>query len=250
MKNIKYYIVILLAVILFSCKEDVSIWNDTTSRIQFEEGDSTLSKSFAFDHRDVELDTIKLPVRAIGLVSSVDRPFRVKRIPISIEGAEDAIEGVHYKALDSDEVKRLMVIKANKVTGFVPIIVLRTEEMAKKRFFAKFEIIEEGNDFKVGELNRTTKSIVVSDMLEKPMYYDYLVSSFGSYSRVKHGFMNDTLIEKTEDLKANDEFFMKVMTDMSMDYFQRFFQIALEEWEKEKGKKMLDEFEKEVKFGN
>lgn len=224
MKNIKYSLLLLLAVVIFSCEKDIYKWDDKAARIQFT-GDTLGYKTFIFEDEKIVDDTIYLTVRTMGFTSNRDRYFKLKQTPL--EGVENAVAGVHYIGLDAPEMKEYLKIPANEATMNIPIIVMRDKSLKKSRVEMKLTIVE-NEEFTFGELNSLSRRIIISDDYERPASYSVWLETycFGKYSKVRHKFMHKILVEQT-DLIPDESFFSMVSTEQSNYYYSEMFGKAL-----------------------
>lgn len=241
MKNIKFYILIVASVVLFSCNDGLKVWSDQTARIQYL-GDTLQTKSFIFDNEDVTTDTIILTVQSIGYPSSEDRSFVIKQV--MVEGSENAIEGTHYVALNSDAVKKYMVIKANETQAKVPIIINR-DALDGVSCIAQFNLVE-NSDFSFGEMNNISRKIIMSNIYEQPSLWSRVARQFGKYSVVKHEFMHKVLAEKTIFV-PDDNFILIIGSEATTSFFASLFQKHLDEYNLTHDE-LVDENKEKVSF--
>lgn len=224
MKNIKYSLLLLLAVVISSCEKNIYKWDDTVARIQFT-GDTLGYKTFVFEDEKIVDDTIYLTVRTMGFTSDKDRSFKLKQS--QLEGVENAIAGVHYVGLDTPEIEKYLKIPANEAEVKIPIIVMRDKSLKKSRVEMKIAIAE-NDEFTFGELDSLTRHIIISDDYERPASYTNWLETqcFGKYSKVRHKFMHQVLAAQTKFI-PDEDFFTMVSTEQSYYYYSEMFGKAL-----------------------
>lgn len=234
MKITKLYIAFALSLLFVSCESRLGTWNDDAARLYFG-GDTTQSKTFVFDPVTIVSDTIFLEVNTIGNTSKKERAFIIRQV--MIKDAENAVEGVHFMALNSAEMTKHLIIKANESVTQVPIIIYRDPSLKDKSLVAQFEIVE-NNHFQLGILKNITRKLYISDTYEMPSrwawnnYWYNLV--FGEYSKVKHEFMYKCLLLLPETNYVPDNHFLLEIHDLSShDYYATFFQKQLNAYNQE-----------------
>lgn len=227
MKNIKYSLLLLLAMVIFSCEKDIYKWDDKAARIQFT-GDTLGYKTFIFEDETIVDDTIYLTVHTMGFTSNRDRYFKLKQTPI--EGVANAVAGVHYIGLDAPEMKEYLKIPANEAVMKVPIIVMRDKSLKTSRVEMKLTITE-NEEFTFGELDSLSRRIIISDDYERPASYSSWLERmcFGTYSKVSHKFMHKVLSEQTKYV-PDEAFFSMVSIENSHYYYSEMFGKALKKY--------------------
>lgn len=179
MKHI-YYIAILLAAGIFigSCseaKKDMFNWSENINFL-IPEGDSsliirqdTVVYSFAFDPVSTER-TISIPIEIVGNAASVDRSYKIK-----IENYGDTKAGIDYIMPNENQ-----ILPAGKMKDSLRIVFNRSEDMKVSAKKIGITIIN-GGDLGEGVAEKCFVAIQVSDILEKPQWWDHWSSYFGPY---------------------------------------------------------------------
>ena len=190
-KNISF---LLLAVIfIYSCKKsDLKLYDEPDMvyvyQNAFDANRDSISYSFAIKAATLTADTIKIPLRIMGVARDKDRTVGVR---VVTEGTT-AKEGQDFTLLPA-------VIKANEYTGYIPVLVKRTAGMKTSELRLIVEVIESA-DFKPGVPasapqspragGRLTMLVKMNDFLTKPSNWDSLLTFyFGSFSQVKFAFV-------------------------------------------------------------
>jgi hypothetical protein len=190
MKNIA--ILLLAAVVgMTSCRKETTLTYHATANIYFDldavgKRDSLLY-TFAY-HPEVLQDTVWVPVRISGdRDSTTDRKFVVK----VIDTLTTAVVNKHYETLSRD-----YTMKAGYGLTYIPVIVYNTDTNMVKRSFTVTIQVQPTDDFNTNIRQLTTTRVVVSNRLEKPVWWDTWVK--GRYSQVKHQLFR--LAATTEEL--------------------------------------------------
>ena len=147
--------------------------------------DST-SVSFTFAAAEVLDSVFMVPVKVLGNVTSIDRPFTVEVLPSST-----AVEGVHFSMPEN------LFIPANEIITFVPITLMRTPEMQTEVFSIEIGLvpnnhfitdyygtIESSTTYKLLKYNEF--KISVSDILTEPgTWANFQIYYLGDFSAKK-----------------------------------------------------------------
>ncbi|PSL49857.1 uncharacterized protein DUF4843 [Chitinophaga niastensis] len=147
--------------------------------------------SFAIHPDSVMMDTIKIPVRIIGMAAAQDREVILK----AVADSTTATAGTDYTLLPYQ-------IPAGAYTANLPVVIKRTTTMKKQTLRLLLEV-EPSKDFLPGVPNSKGSSVVaggtvrylikLNDYLTKPANWDtWLVYFFGSYSATKYKFVIQT----------------------------------------------------------
>ena len=205
---------LLLVLLAAACKQEDPIAFIGDQRVQLQDT-VTIRHTFVYSEASVQRDTVRVNVNTIGDVS--DRERRVKlaqeteyilEITTTPTGQVDtqrierpgaAIPGVHYLPLDDPAAIALAVVKPGAVSARIPIVLLRDPSLKSADYRLRLRL-EESDDFKIGEKNRTAILIIISDRLVQPSFWDINVNyNFGRYSVRKHQFMIDVSGEKIDN---------------------------------------------------
>lgn len=217
----------LSAILLGSCSEDNGLVYTDWARLQFyADGDITdLSYSFVWGSATRQRDTVYLPVRVLGGPADYDRTADLEQV-FDSAATEDvqAKPSVHYVPFNDEGARKLLTVRAGRVIDSIGVIVLRDASLAKAAVRLRLRI-KENNEFGVGETKKLERSIVISDLLEKPSTWDRTTDYYlGTYSTAKH-----QLMLKVVGGKVDDEWITKVNASTSlMVYWRGKFEEALE----------------------
>ncbi|MCR8669023.1 DUF4843 domain-containing protein [Aestuariibaculum sp. M13] len=144
--------------------------------------DST-SITFAYELPEVKQLTYEIPIKVQGSVKYFDR-----EVSVSVLSSSTAQEGVHFTLPDK------VVIKADSINGYLPVTLLRTDDMKEQELSLKLKL-EENENFNNNllETNKvlngdrlvsyTEFEIAVSDILTQPQYWP--TAYLGDYSEKK-----------------------------------------------------------------
>ncbi len=217
----------LSAILLGSCSEDYGLVYADRPRLQFyADGDITdLSYSFVWGSATRQRDTVYLPVRVLGGPADYDRTADLEQVFDS--AATDNVQAkpsVHYVPFNDEGARKLLTVRAGRVIDSIGVIVLRDASLAKAAVRLRLRI-KENNEFGVGETKKLERSIVISDLLEKPSAWDRTTDYYlGTYSTTKH-----QLMLKVVGGKVDDEWIAKVNASTSLIvYWRGKFEEALE----------------------
>ncbi|MDR1273955.1 MAG: DUF4843 domain-containing protein [Odoribacteraceae bacterium] len=127
----------------------------------------TIVYSFAFDFTATRRE-ICIPVEIVGFAASTDRTYRVQ-----ITNHGDAREGLHY-----DAVNPVQTIRAGKTRDSLRVTFSRTPDMQRAAKKIGITILP-GGDLPGGVRERMHVAVQVSDVLEKPSWWDKWNGKFG-----------------------------------------------------------------------
>lgn len=194
MNRIFFLTLSLLA--LAACRKSNGILFSDVNRLELKDTTSA-SSSFFYKDASVTRDTVYVEVNTTGYLSGTDRPVSF------IQNTENdtpyaAIPGKHYIPFDDVSVKPFMVIKANKATALIPVILLRNSSLKDTSFRLRIDLAP-NESFSNGSVRKRSKVLIFSDRLER--FYSWRVdnaaapafTTFGKYSRGKHQFMYEML---------------------------------------------------------
>ena len=178
MKNIA---ILLLAVVvgMASCRKESTFLYHATPNLYFDLGivgaQDSLLLTFAY-HPEELVDTVWVPVRISGeRDTTTNRKFVVKVVDTS----SSAVVNKHYEPLKAE-----YIMPAGYGLTYIPVIVYNTDTNMVKRSFALTIRVQATNDFNTDLTKLITTRVVISNRLEKPVWWDMWVT--GSYSQVKH----------------------------------------------------------------
>lgn len=193
------FMIIAISVIFTSCEKNIDAY-ENDPRIYFFERAEDLNasritaKSFSFltFPSIVVRDTFLIKVKIMGLPASNDRVVRGE----AIANGTSAVAGQHYQFIDGK-------IAAGAVTGFLPVVLLRSAEIRTKTVQLNLRIAET-KDFKPGVTEDNFFSLSWNDSLIKPANWDTaLFFFFGTYSEAKFRFVIDVTGLATFNLQAS-----------------------------------------------
>lgn len=218
-KNIFRTLIILVTswLVLFqiSCKKEDYLLFNAPMRIQWKDT-TTVNQTFADKKESIHRDTVWLKASIMGGLSSEIKKVNVKQIQgfsysytydktgaiidtIATEVPNQAVPGTHYVPFKSEEMQKMLLLKTKKTAQLsdveidIPIIILRDKSLDEKNYSLFIEL-ERSSDFLLGESEKITKVISISNRLIKPTGWGlFQVFYLGRYSYVKHKFMNETL---------------------------------------------------------
>lgn len=215
MKKIMLYIYGL--VLLTGCSEAKYKFFDDCSRVQMMSANKDLLHNFYYEDREtVSRDTVYLSVAIIGGSIPEEYSIALRQIPeydvkyvydnkgnlvdsVKTEKPNKAEAGVHYVAMDSEEMKPLLIAKPGSTSAAIPVILLRDESLRTREFRLCLELVAT-SDFQLGERNALSRTIVVTDKLSKPKRWDDVEQYFwGAYSERKHEFITEVVQETVDD---------------------------------------------------
>lgn len=249
MRITKYITFLFIFTVITSCSKnepkkfsDVSRlqFGPTQNRINYEPYslNDTLKNHTFYYTPDVEQKIINFDLYTIGNVADHDRVFKIEQV--ILEGVENAIPGVHYKAFDSGEMAKYYVIPKDSVHVFVPVVMLKDKSLDSKIVTLKFQLVA-NEEFQLGEVKKLWRKLTFTSMLNIPSLWSNVNNILGSYSVVKHEFM----IEKS-GLKWDDELIETITTDAATPkYWQAFFVDELIKENKRREENLLDPLEDE-----
>lgn len=251
MKNNVLILCILVVLTQMGCqKEKYQYFNDI-ARVQMESTEEIRYSFFYEDRETVTRDTVYVTVNTIGYPDDRSRVIALEQVPeyditykydnkgnlidsVITEKPNRAVPDVHYVSLTSDVMQSGLVVGPGQVSVNVPIVLLRDPSLRTEEFRLCLKIVAT-DDFKLGESDMLTRTIVFTDMLSQPNKWDRRY--WGKYSVRKHEFMYEIAKQKIDD-----EWCERVALDYSEQmYFVNKFKNALEEWKNEHGEPMRED---------
>lgn len=136
------------------------------------------SVMYSFAGKSLETDTIYIDLKLLGSKLNQDLKYKVQVNPANTS----AIESLHFKKLAD-----YYFFPSQVFDSKLPLIIYnKDEELANRSVRISLDIIST-DDIDAGYPNRTTATIVVTNQLIKPNYWDNLLFIYyGPYSKVKH----------------------------------------------------------------
>jgi hypothetical protein len=176
MKRHLYYYIAGTLLSLASCSEASREMFNSPAGVYFRmpEGDTaliaradTIVYSFAFDLTATRRE-ICIPVELVGLAADGDRSYRVEVTP-----ADGTREGLHH-----EPVSPVQTFRAGKTRDSLRVTFLRAPDMQREA--RRIDItIRDGGDLLPGIRERLHVAVQVSDILEKPAWWDAWNARFG-----------------------------------------------------------------------
>lgn len=243
MKHILYIPTLLLLAGISSCQEaEYMLFNDV-ARVQMDE-EKEIKADFFYMDELIKRDTVYLTVHTIGYPENRNRKIALQQIPeydieyqydnkgnlidsIVTEKPNKAVPGIHYVPMDDPEMENLLFVNPDSVTFEVPIILLRDTSLQREEYRLCLQLVAT-EDFLLGEHQHLTATIVMTDKLSRPGFWDTSVEQyhFGTYSTRKHEFMYEVAGEKIDD-----EWYYRIRQDVNeFLFFTNKFKNALTEY--------------------
>ncbi len=182
MKKLVY--MAMLVAVLVGCSEAEELMFDSPNAIYFKKMytdevnnlsviEDTVFYTFAFTPELQERE-ICIPVEIVGFPSSQERKYNIK-----VTECNGAKAGVHYESLNSEQ-----VLGSGKTIDSLRVRFYKQDMDEQAR---KVEIlIQPSVDFKEGIKDSLFVAIQVSNILEKPVWWDAWKTCFGEYHRIKY----------------------------------------------------------------
>ena len=192
---------------LTSCEKDLQAYDNPDCRLNFcfkttngdgyattediKNGYVDVEKPTIYNFKfsgDITQDTVWVVAQTMGFVADYDRQYDLEQV--MIEGEENAVPGTDYASFDTDEAKRIQVVKAGETMFKVPVIVKRAARQQDKTLMLKIRFRENAS-FKAGYSCMQECIVAITDRLSKPSVWDEfrLDYTFGYYGEMKHQLM-------------------------------------------------------------
>lgn len=184
MKKFKYIIFVICALCgMSACEENDPKGFVGEDAVYFQLNannwaDTKDSLVYTFAGKTEDKTTINILVNLMGLPVDHDRTIRMH----VATDQTTAQEGVHYERLASE-----YILKAGEMQTTIPVVLLKDESLSERSYRLTISL-DPTDELKLGISKRTTVSIVMSNILTKPYYWEdmWMDYMFGPYSRVKH----------------------------------------------------------------
>ncbi|MDR1415070.1 MAG: DUF4843 domain-containing protein [Odoribacteraceae bacterium] len=205
----------LLLLLATACTQEKPMPFLGDARVQLKDT-TILRHTFIYSAAEVSRDTLYIQVNTIGEMADHDRQVNIIQVPeyditlvtdpvtnrvdtITTERPNKAVPGTHYIPLDDPALRPHAVIKARTVTAMIPIILLRDASLKTDDYRLRLQLAP-SEDFNTGERRMIARTILFSDRLVQPSFWDINVNyTFGAYSTRKHQFMIDVSGEKIDN---------------------------------------------------
>ncbi|OQP52966.1 hypothetical protein A4D02_21415 [Niastella koreensis] len=248
-KNILY----LLIPALFGCQLIACKKSELTSYTQpdmiyfykdyYNTDRDSIVYSFAIKPDALTVDTVKIPLRIMGVAVSRDRSVNIQIVADSSTALAE-----QYTVLP-------VIVKAGAYTANVPLLVKRAPALKTSDVRVLLEI-GNSDDFLPGVYNSTASAsrgggsvrfpVRINDFLTKPSNWDsFIAAYFGTYSQVKYKLVIDVL-GRTQFLISGDD----AVTTSQMTYFKIKCRNYLADLNTASGTKLKDETGTEITFPN
>lgn len=248
-KNILY----LLIPVLFGCQLIACKKSELTSYTQpdmiyfykdyYNTDRDSIVYSFAIKPDALTVDTVKIPLRIMGVATSRDRNVNIQIVADSSTALAE-----QYLVLPT-------IVKAGEYTANVPLLVKRAPALKTSDVRILLEV-GSSDDFLPGVYNSVASAsrgggsvrfpVRINDFLTKPSNWDsFIASYFGAYSQVKYKLVID-VAGRTQFLISGDD----AVTTSQMTYFKIKCRNYLADLNTASGTKLKDETGAEITFPN
>lgn len=238
MKRLINILLLLPALGLFSCQEELNTYNESQNRLNFfyprsqsSNEEREMKYTFVYSPSTETTAAGMVEVRTMGYLSDKDRKISFRQITEGVENP--AIPGVHYVAFDNPSLAQYYVVKAGQNSAQIPVMMLRDASLTTKEYCLKFEIIA-NDDFEVGYPDYSRMTVYIADILTLPASWNTGIRHYfaGTYGPVKHRFMIDCA--SPLGIRIDNDFFADIMgtgvPDMGLTgYWSGFFSTKLRE---------------------
>lgn len=197
--------------------------------------------SFAVKPDALLVDTIKIPLRIMGLAADYDRSVNIQAVP---DSSTASIE--HYTVLPT-------TVKAGEYTTNVPLLVHRQPDLKTKELRLLLEVAA-SDDFLPGVYNSAASAsmgggsvrfpVRINDYLTKPSNWDAnLTATFGAYSQVKYKLVIQVTGRTEFPVSGTNP-----LSPSELTYYGKACAYYLQEYNKTTGTKLTDENGDEITF--
>ncbi|QIH35943.1 DUF4843 domain-containing protein [Sphingobacterium sp. DR205] len=171
MKYNKSFSAIILIFLMGSCKK-VSVNNelqDTYVQFNFPNtypsGGYATIKNYYFSQKGLDIDTIYLPIKTLGLVPEKQYEVKLEQIKEAQlpTGSEHAIPNVHYVDFSNEDLKKRYLIAPETKEVTIPLVVKRDVSMRGKIVQLSIKIAQ-SKTAKPGLMNYNRVKILISGM--------------------------------------------------------------------------------------
>ncbi|MBO9201599.1 MULTISPECIES: DUF4843 domain-containing protein [Niastella] len=248
-KKIKYlYILLLFGVAITACKKSNPTSYTQADRIYFYKDNYNPDKdsivySFAIKSNALVQDTVKIPLRIMGVAAGFDRTVTIQVVADSSTALPQ-----QYDLLPT-------IVKAGDYTTNVQLLVNRAPALKTADVRLLLEI-GTSDDFLPGVYNSATSTtsgggsvrfpVRINDILTKPSNWDgFCATYFGAYSQVKYKLVID-VTGRTEFLTTGDD----PVSIPQMNFFKKKCRNYLTDLNTANGINLKDENGNEITFPN
>ncbi|WP_205511274.1 DUF4843 domain-containing protein [Longitalea arenae] len=246
-KHLKHiYLPVFLILLVIACKKSELTSYTQPDMIYFYKDHYLTNKdsivySFAVKSNSLQADTIRIPMRIMGVAAGHDRSVHIQAVADSSTASPE-----HYTILPT-------TVKAGEFTTNLSLLVHRKADLKTNELRLLLEIAA-SEDFLPGVYHSASSPsmgggsvrfpVRINDYLTKPLNWDtFMTFYFGSYSQVKYKLVID-VTGRTEFPNSGDD----RLTPSEMTYFGKACAYYLEEYNKTNGTKLTDETGQEITF--
>lgn len=181
----KYVYALLVVAGIWGCKDNADYPFEGENAVYFQLESNTYywtqtldSMVYSFAAKGVNEDTLWVRVNLEGNTTPDDRPIKV----VVDETKTTAEVGLHYEALKDE-----YALPGDSVYVNIPVIIYNKDAELENKQVVITLALQSTEALKLGITERRTCRLLVSNMLNKPTYWEDVISwDFGDYSRRKH----------------------------------------------------------------
>ncbi len=165
----------LVGLSLMGCQENDRMLYEEKPAVYFSSVTDKDSIIYSFAAGLTDEDVVSVPIRIIGVSTTVDR-----NISIEVDPASTAKENVQYKDLPQS-----VVLKAGEVETDIKVNVMNKE--LEDGDVSLILDLRSNDDFDLGYSGSLKAKLVITDQLVQPSYWRIPLSLYyGAYSKAKH----------------------------------------------------------------
>lgn len=261
----KYLLGILFAG-LYSCSPEYMSFRGSNC-IQFNTATNEVY-TFAYFPESKQRDTLNIQIVTVGEITDYPREIKFEQVTKEWKYSYDAVDttkivdsvlinmeypaesGVHFESLGENNT---LVLPANQNVLNLKVVVLRGDDDLKKHAHKLTLSLLPSEDFALGEIGKLSKTIIISDKLERPTRWkesSYEVQTYlGAWSETKHRLLIDVTGQKWDN-----DFLYYILYDfnatLELEYYLAKTKKALDEYNSNPANNppLKDEFGKDVVF--
>lgn len=181
----KIYCIFLILAAFWSCRDnaDFPFQGEDAVYFQLNTTGYTWTKTldslvYSFAGKGVDEDTLWIRVNLEGTATPQARPLNI----VIDEANTTAQAGLHYEALKAD-----YELPGDSVYTKIPVIIYNKDKQLENKQVVIALALQPTESLALGITDRTKCRLLVSNMLNKPTYWESTIFyDFGVYSRKKH----------------------------------------------------------------